>query len=403
MPYFEIVQGGVPLLWCELATILILLLVCWLFINRKCSNKRLRYLLYICLIIQICILLFDNHIGNLLLGDDSRTYEYTGWRLACGEFPETTVNYSRYVILPIYKLLRYRLPIVLGALNILLNILLNIQLYNILNLLEINRKVKITTMKILIFFPLSLILRTSILRECLIVFLLVNSFYYILLGIKFKDNKCLIKCFCFLFLGSFFHSGCIFISLGYIYILLKNNMVKSKYKICLLILIVLGVFMLKDIFLRKLANGNLETILKINNSIRLKNANTGYLRNIRTNSALDVILYLPLFMVFFLFSPMVFEIKNLTSLGVFLFNSSIYFYLVINSIVLLNKIKKYLKKSDKILIIGLILSFIATIMVFSVGTRNFGTAMRHRDKIFFILVLVYTILKDRYLKFRRKY
>ena len=403
MPYYEIVQGGVPLLWCELATILTLLLTCWLLINRKCSDKRVKHLLYICLTIQICILLFDNHIGNLLLGDDSRTYEYTGWRLACGEFPETTVNYSRYVISPIYRILRYRFPLILGALNILLNILLNIKLYKILKLLNINYKTQLIGMNLLFLFPLSLILRTSILRECLIVFFLVNSFYYILLGIKFKQTECLIKCFIFLLLGSFFHSGCVFISLGYIYILLKNNMINSKYKVYLLILVILGVFILKDILLKKLANGNLETVLKINNSIRLRNANTGYLRDIRTNSALDVILYLPLFMVFFLFSPMVFEIKNVITLGVFLFNSSIYFYVSIKCWIWWTKIKKKLRKQERILLIGLFISFIVTVAVFSVGTRNFGTAMRHRDKIFFILIIMYMILKDRYLRLKRKY
>ena len=54
---------------------------------------------------------------------------------------------------------------------------------------------------------------------------------------------------------------------------------------------------------------------------------------------------------------------------------------------------------------ALLFSALLTIAVFSVGTRNAGTAMRHRDKILPFLIVIFAIIRNKYfieLEYRRR-
>ena len=48
----------------------------------------------------------------------------------------------------------------------------------------------------------------------------------------------------------------------------------------------------------------------------------------------------------------------------------------------------------------LFISTLMTIAVFSIGTRNAGTAIRHRDKVILPLIIITAVLYNKYLFFK---
>lgn len=401
MPYYLIINGDVMVLLKEILILMILIGVSLLSIKINCRNKTLRFVLYCALIIQVFLLIIDNHIYDLLPGGDSRGYEYYGWLNFKKINPIDQVNYSKYVIGPLYSIIGERIPMFIGAVNIYMNILSNIIIYKILKLLNINHKIALRGMMITAFFPLSLFLRTSILRESLIVFCLVCSIYFLLKGVELNNKRLILYSFLYLLIGSLFHSGCVFIVIGYLYILLKNKVLEFKYKLLLFLFLIILFLIFKDKLLLKLGNFDVKNVIRANNLASIRDSTTGYLKNLNTTSFLEIVVYLPLFLVYFLFSPFFFEVRNNHSFIVFIFNSSIIFYLLLKTVVYWIKTKD-LSIKERILIRGLLISFFSASIIFSIGTRNFGTAMRHRDKFLFILIIVYIFLRDRYYKCKTK-
>ena len=95
-------------------------------------------------------------------------------------------------------------------------------------------------------------------------------------------------------------------------------------------------------------------------------------------------------------------IRGVLDIATFTLNSSIYIYFTIYGFCLYRKIKNRLSYREKRIINTLGISLISTIIVFSIGTRNAGTAMRHRDKLIPFLCIGFSIIKNREMIERKK-
>ena len=74
--------------------------------------------------------------------------------------------------------------------------------------------------------------------------------------------------------------------------------------------------------------------------------------------------------------------RGLKDIGAFLVDSLVYV------VCLCYVFKNYKYSENRKLVLALLLGFFATAFVFGVGTWNAGTAIRHRNKIFSVLLLM---------------
>ena len=79
-------------------------------------------------------------------------------------------EYNTFILNPIYRLLKIRVAIIFGAINIICHLIINLNLYDIYNNLKIERKLKTFLLAISVLSPISLIMRAGILlREAIMI------------------------------------------------------------------------------------------------------------------------------------------------------------------------------------------------------------------------------------------
>lgn len=406
MPYYAATGGDPAALLVGILSMVVLLIVSGILINLKIKEFKIKVILYIMVLIQLVIAFIDNYITIFpLMGFDPRAFESLAWFSY-----ENAVNvgrgaYNYYILNPIYKLIKIRSAMVFEVLNILFTLLININIYETLKRLKVDKKLLFLLMGISALSPISLIYRTGILREAIIImfisFSLKNFIYYCI----DKNNFAMIRAFVYSGIGAIFHSGAIFIVGGYFLALSGGKKNQKVYQILVFIVGIVGFILFKDILLEKVGGGDVEAIIRANNYTSLKMAGSGYLQSITTDSLAQIVMYLPLFIFYFLFSPTPDMFRGVLDIVSFSLNSSIFIYLIFNGINTFRKIKNRLINQEKKIIKCLFISILFTVAVFSIGTRNAGTALRHRDKIVPLLIVVFAIIKNRsiILRERRRY
>ena len=366
-------------------------------INLNCKDNKIKTAFYLALFIQLIILIIDNYIVDFpLINIDARAHEAMGWFSYENNVNIGRGNYNYLIINPIYKLLKIRTAAIFGAINIIAHILISLNIYKIFNILKIERKLKRFLMMIVILSPISLVMRAGLLREAIIILFASYSLKAFIEYVFYKNPFSIVKMFLYLTISSLFHSGTIFLTMGYFIYLLGGGKNQKILQWGILLVAVIGFILFKDQFLEKVGAGDVDKILAYNNSAELKSAGSVYLESITTNSLGQIVVFLPLFMFYFLYSPTPEMIRGILDIITLLLNSSIYIYITIIGIKTYKKVRKSLSKREKQIVKALLFSALLTIAVFSVGTRNAGTAMRHRDKVLPFLIVIFAIIRNKY-------
>jgi hypothetical protein len=247
-------------------------------------------------------------------------------------------------------------------------------------------------------------MRAGILREAIMIMFISYSLKKFINFVLYKRNLDIILAFLFIGIGGVFHNGVIFLSLSYLIYLLGGEKNKKGFQVFVFILAIGAFIVFKDKLLEKVGGGDIEKVLAYNNNGQLLSAGSAYLTGITTTSLGGIVTFLPLFLFYFFFSPTPEMIRGILDIATFLLNSSIYIYITIIGIRSYKKIKNRLTKKEKQIIKALLIGVLFTGAVFSVGTRNAGTAMRHRDKILPFLIVIFAIIRNKYfmeLKYRK--
>lgn len=404
MPYYAMTNGDIAALLVGILSIVVLIVLSVILINNKVKENNIKKILFLMITIQLMIACIDNYITVFpLMGFDPRAFEGLAWFSY-----ENNVNvgrgaYNYYILNPIYKLIRVRSAMTLEALNIFFNLITNLNIYSVLVKLKIKKKILILLTIIFALSPISLIYRTGISREAIILMFVsysLKSFISFMLGKK--NNIEALKFFIYIGIGAVFHGGTIFIVTGYLIALLSGKKNQKIFQYLILILGIIGFILFKDVLLEKVGGGDIDTIIAVNNSTSLKMAGSGYLQNVTTTSLGQIVAYLPLFIFYFLYSPTPDMFRGILDIISFMLNSSIYLYFTFYGFYLYRKVKTKLTLTEKKIVKYLFISALFTIAVFSVGTRNAGTAMRHRDKIVPLLLIVFAIIKNRAILLRER-
>lgn len=288
------------------------------------------------------------------------------------------------------------IPIVGHYINVLLGITTIFIIYKILLILDLKPKVINYTLILAALFPSSVLMSGIFLREMFITFFATLSLYYFIKYFKKKSYSALLFSIVFLLMGASFHSGIIGILIGYscVFIFYKHDRKKFvlsiESMIVFSVLVVLSYFtytQFQDILFVKFSD--IESVDAFYDTTNIRNGGSAYLSNISIDNPIEIIFYGPIKAFYFLSSPLPMDWRGIADIFTFFTDSILYlitiFYLVIN--------RKYVR-SNKALLISLIIVLFEVSLIFGLGVSNAGTAMRHRQKIIAICLVLLAIVVD---------
>jgi len=250
---------------------------------------------------------------------------------------------------------------------------------------------------VMALFP-SVVMYSSItLRESFFIFFLL---FGILFVIKYSSSKRFLNFLLgmmLFFIASMFHFGAIVAVFGFLlyvfYIKFFLNNIYSKginfIQLGLLLLLVVYWLASNDIYISKF--GSTEKLFSESSWLSLQESRSRgsgtYSSWLSANNFYEFILLIPVRFIYFLFSPFPWDVGKLQHL-IGVFDSFLYMYFIF----LLWKNRVYLKSKEGAKVVIFIL--ILLLVVYSIGTSNFGTAIRHRSKF----IPLFLILSAPYIK-----
>lgn len=369
-----------------------------LLITYVCSSKNIPFkeLVSIGIILRLGLLVCDLYhlfpIPNL--GADSEVFHHIAYNNVLYGSDGKLTNYTDFLTL-VYtytghsRMIGQLINVIFGLGVILIG-------QKCLLLFDVNRKYMHIGTLILCLSPNLIIFSGGLLREAWCEFFITASIYQFLRWFKYGNvSNFLFSCMMVL-AASYMHSGSIGVIAGYMIVYVLYNRNKNQFRFTFrsvfasLIVIAFSVFYLQnmDTFGQKMEgmdNENTEEVF-ISHYNSAQGGGSDYLTNLPVNSMSGAILYSPLKMIYFTFSPMPWDWRGFPDLLAFLIDSIIYLILCWGMIKNVNN--NYIK-----LRIGLIVSLLSVVFIFGIGVTNAGTAMRHRAKLLPLFVVTYCISK----------
>lgn len=288
--------------------------------------------------------------------------------------------------------------------NVLLGLSVIFILYKILTMLNVDYRIIRIVILIAAFFPNSLIMSAIFLREMFITFFVVSSLYFFIKWYKFGRNTNMLFAMLALSIASMFHSGVMGIAIGYAFMFLFYKREKDKFRFSVqTVFVFIGITIFssliftqyQDVFLKKFSN--VEEIGDIYTTANSRLGGSAYLTGITINSPLELLIYGPVKAFYFLTSPLPMDWRGFMDVFTFFTDSILYL-----GIILYLFIKRIKWNTNRTLIIGLIVTIISVSLIFGIGVSNAGTAMRHRQKLISLFLLLLALLMDGKIKLKNK-
>lgn len=264
----------------------------------------------------------------------------------------------------------------------------------ILSELSVDRQTKRNSMYILGLLPNFAILSVVFLRESVVTMFVSLSLYCFVRWYTTKKEVYFLGAFALVFCGAQFHSGVVGVAVGYIVVRMLFDNIKNQINLS-----VKGVFVaLISLFVFVyLFNNYSETLFgkmqKVESLEDVANMSTlggssyaAYVGN--SDNPLNMVIYTPLRIAYFLFSPFPWQWRGLGDIIAFCFSSMFYLYTVYRAI---SAIVKGHEENRTIIIMLLIIA-VCTVFVFAWGVSNTGTAARHREKMVALYLVMYAII-----------
>ena len=370
-------------------------IVVLIFIIQR-SYPEYKTILMLGLILRLVLLIIDyNKIFPILhSGVDTETFNaYATINALNGNIDSGRTSYN--IILSSLYILLGPSRLIAQYVNVLFGMGVLIFLYKIFKELKLSKKNERTGLIIAAFFPHLIIFSGILLREAWCQFFVTVSLYYFIKWIKSNNFSFFIVSIAAVLGASWMHAGCLFVGVGYLTALIFYKVKKKKSEVTfgslvifMVAIIAITAFMtLTDSFTEKIDNFNEEDMKDtgLYGNIKGKSA---YLLWINPNSTTQLLIFAPLKMFYFMFSPIPMDWRGFQDVVAFLFDSLIYFFLVFAIFKNYKRIRDPLKKN---IFKYIIISIVFFCFVFGYGTTTSGTAIRHRCKLFPLVLTAYAI------------
>ncbi|MDN7241619.1 hypothetical protein QWY14_07430 [Planococcus sp. N028] len=365
----------------------------------KVLEKEMLAIIFIGFAVRVFILFVDLYVPSVPIfssGDDSEYFHSASVAIANGLLP---VSEGRTAYVPflssIYYLVGDQRPFA-QFLNIAFWVFSAVYLVKILNFLKIDQKIIVIALLIFTFMPNSIIMSSILLRESIIIYLITISLYFFFLWMSERKFNHFLLAAVLAVLSMIFHSGMIGFVIVYILAFMfskqerkeGNNRKSSPAILYLIFFVVLFVvlFQNNDLFLEKFDALGDEGVSNFDISGR---GGSMYMESFNGLSGWVVYLIAPIKMFYFLFSPIPLDWRGLGDMVSFLFDSSFYLFLI--GTILYGLCKSDMTLRNKIVISAFL---VITVVIYSYGTANAGTAMRHRNKMIPLFLIMFAIAQN---------
>ncbi len=300
-------------------------------------------------------------------------------------------TYYPYVVAAVFKIFGLS-RLIAQYLNIVCYLISCTVLLKIFAKLHIEEKIQKIGLFIFAVFPNYVFVSSLLMRESLIIFCVLCSFLF---WVCWKEEGRAWQWIGTIFIlvpATVLHSGVSILAIGYILVFLCYDRRQKRIKIGKKAVIggsaaIIGVLILWLTPLRYyffsyfvLSWKDIERLIEIRNQ---QVAGANYLTHQTISGPWDLLLYLPLRMLYFQISPMPWNWRGITDAVAFIIDSGTYilaFFCIISTLV---------KQKEDRIIPGLIgLQMILFAAMHGWGVMNAGTAMRHRCKLLGLAVIV---------------
>ena len=278
--------------------------------------------------------------------------------------------------------------------NVVLSVMTLIYIRRILCILNVKEKLAERVLIIAALMPFLNIYSVVLLREAWVTFFVVLSLYFFVRWYLKKGNGGvdILLCLSAILLAMWMHAGAIGFLFGYFVAFVtyyrdedKIRISKSTYIALFFLALFVFVLILNiNTLMSKFAVEDFGEYAETKRSG--EGGESDYLKWLDLSSPSKMLLFLPLKVVYFLYSPIVTDWRGLNDIAAFVLDSSV--YIVISWIILTRKVEV---QRYRLLKRYLMISLIATTVMFSFGSSNAGTAIRHRAKICSLFLVIYSI------------
>lgn len=253
----------------------------------------------------------------------------------------------------------------------------------ILVLLETDETKSQKAMYILCLLPNLAILSSIFLRESVVAMFASISLLFFVKWYKGYPSYNFLLAIAAVFAGAMFHSGIVGMILGYILVVILVDRQQQTVKmnisgIGLAIVLALGFVYLfnnySDVFFRKMMHvSSVENVANV--QARGGSTYAAYVGN--SNSIANMVIYTPIRIIMFQFSPFFWQIRGAADIIALVFDSFFFMYVYYRTI----RYCRMKEAKDWAIVIALFIIGLATTFVFAWGVTNTGTALRHRNKM----------------------
>ncbi len=247
------------------------------------------------------------------------------------------------------------------------------------------------------FWPMEIIFSVAYLREMTIQCSFAVSLFFFVKYLVNRNLGSLFMAFLFVYWCARMHSGMIAAFFAYIAVFAFYNPYKRTLTITpvkmaavsLLMLGALGAGVFTSATSRFSGVEDSSDIIRKTGSVQ---GNTDYIS--APGSPAGILLQTPLRFFYFVTSPLPWQVRGVGTLIAFLLDGTARIY-VIYQIIRILRNRRRLSPANETLVRVFLVIWIASNLIFSWGTNNYGSAMRHRLKTFPIeIMLIYTIAQQ---------
>ena len=247
-------------------------------------------------------------------------------------------------------------------------------------------------------WPVDIIFSLALLREIPIQLLVIASFFNFLKYHFYKKTGNLLLAFGLIILAALTHSGMIGIFVVYLYALVQDRLY-GKYRfvrvaglvVAALAVLVISFTPLWDSMSKRFTSTSSENgvVTALENQDKyLGAAATNYISS-APQDTVGVITSIPYRFAMFTLSPLPWQVHNFGTILSFVMDGVLQL-LVVYALIRLYRGREWLSKKLRNIGTLIMMCIVATYLIFSLGTSNYGTAMRHRAKIAPLVVVLLT-------------
>lgn len=242
--------------------------------------------------------------------------------------------------------------------------------------------------------PIEMIYSITYLKESFMQMLFIISFYKMICYLKNGHKVDILIAIIIAAVNAMIHSGMISVVLVYGLFLAFYNFKERKVKITTKSIIILMI-MIAIVFISPAGDALMSRFQGIESSEDLVAStqtiagNTTYVSNTPDN-IFDIVLQTPYRFLMFSMAPLPWQVRSVGTAIALLLDGLLQYLIVAFYVCYIFKFKAK-KNEDKLYKLLSVLILISTYLIYAWGTNNFGTAMRHRLKIYpMTIIIIYT-------------